>query len=227
MRLAHGFTIPDRQSLAVDDETLVAYLHLVIFGYHECLLCGSVRPSREAAQQHMTGKNHCRFDLSSEKSEYRDFYDDSGVDDAAAKPVVMKDAMRLPSGKILAHRDHAKARATDPAKAAAAAVKKQDALPPGLGRASMYPSTPAVPTLSEEDREGMSKRMVKRCDLAAKQMAHMSASDRLTLQRYPVKQQWAMFLLSRRNVERAWRAQEDWKIKMQTKKRKMPSAVRC
>lgn len=80
MQKFHGLFIPasiDDGSLhlAVNKETLVGYMHLVIFGYHECLLCGTQRADGWAARQHMIGKGHCRIDLDGVESEWRDFYE--------------------------------------------------------------------------------------------------------------------------------------------------------
>ena len=81
MRRAHGFVIPEEDRLVVEIETLIAYFHLVIFGYCECLYCGSQRHTGEGAQQHMIGKGHCKFDLYNEDSEFRDFYDFGSYDE--------------------------------------------------------------------------------------------------------------------------------------------------
>jgi hypothetical protein len=70
----HGLFIP-AVGLQVDFKTLVKYLHLVIYGYFECIFCGSQRNSVQAVQQHVTGKGHCKIDLEKEDSEFRDFYD--------------------------------------------------------------------------------------------------------------------------------------------------------
>ncbi|KAK3334204.1 c2h2 finger domain-containing protein [Cercophora scortea] len=75
MLKTHGLFIPDRDRLVVDIETLLTYFHLVIFGDFECLYCGTQRSTAQAAQQHMMGKGHCKFDLADEDSEFRDFYD--------------------------------------------------------------------------------------------------------------------------------------------------------
>lgn len=84
MHKNHGLFIPvDIEDgflrLAVDLETLMRYLHLVIFGYHECLHCHIQKQTAQAVQQHMMGKGHCRVDLDGEESEFRDFYEEAGV----------------------------------------------------------------------------------------------------------------------------------------------------
>ncbi|KAJ3531378.1 hypothetical protein NM208_g8905 [Fusarium decemcellulare] len=63
MRRAHSFVIAEKNRLVVEIETLLAYFHLAIFGYFECLYRGSQRHTAEAAQQHMVGKSHFKFDL--------------------------------------------------------------------------------------------------------------------------------------------------------------------
>jgi C2H2 type zinc-finger (2 copies) len=37
----HGLFISDENRLMLDVETLIAYCHLIIFGYFECLYCGT------------------------------------------------------------------------------------------------------------------------------------------------------------------------------------------
>jgi pre-60S factor REI1 len=84
MHKNHGLFIPvDIKDgflrLAVDLETLMRYLHLVIYGYHECLHCHIQKQTAQAVRQHMMGKGHCRVDLDDEESEFRDFYEEDGV----------------------------------------------------------------------------------------------------------------------------------------------------
>ncbi|RKU41155.1 hypothetical protein DL546_002828 [Coniochaeta pulveracea] len=86
MQYKHSLFIPERQHLVLDEEALVKYCHLVVFGYFECLYCGSQRNTAQAAQQHMVGKGHCRINLDREGSEFRDFYDfdDDGSDSGSS-----------------------------------------------------------------------------------------------------------------------------------------------
>ncbi|KAK1658170.1 C2H2 type zinc-finger-domain-containing protein [Colletotrichum godetiae] len=115
MHKAHGMFIPDKEKLIVDVETLVKYLHLVIFRYRECLQCGTQRRTAAAVQQHMLGKGHCRFDVTAEDSEFRDFYKQPSEDvkntreegdarKAVADALEEGGSIRLPSGKQLSHR---------------------------------------------------------------------------------------------------------------------------
>ncbi|KUI66268.1 Cytoplasmic 60S subunit biogenesis factor REI1 [Cytospora mali] len=90
MQKKHGLFIPvdfddGFLKLAVDLETLVRYLHLVVFGYNECLYCHSQKQTTQAVQQHMMGKGHCRIDLNGEESEFKDFYEEVEDDSAASE----------------------------------------------------------------------------------------------------------------------------------------------
>lgn len=99
----HSFIIPYQEALAIDIETVVEYVHLVVFGYHECILCSTRRGTLEAIQQHMTAKGHCRLELNSETTE---FYKLSPEQLGSLSGVVHSNdgSLRLPSGKLLGHR---------------------------------------------------------------------------------------------------------------------------
>jgi pre-60S factor REI1 len=129
MQKSHGLFVPYEQHLVVDLETLFAYLHLVIFGYRECIQCGTERATVQAVQQHMTGKGHCKFDIAEQDSEFAEFYDFSEPEDEAEsdieghgdernqaeiatrskrKPLLAdEDSIRLPSGKIISRQTSA------------------------------------------------------------------------------------------------------------------------
>lgn len=132
MKKSHGLFISHQQNLVVDLETLFNYLHLVIFGYRECIQCGTERATVQAVQQHMTGKGHCRFDILEQDSEFADFYsfsepeddsesdveDDSDEGNQKAsktsprlKPQLAdEDWIRLPSGKIISRHSSAQSK---------------------------------------------------------------------------------------------------------------------
>ncbi|KAI3340172.1 C2H2 type zinc-finger-domain-containing protein [Ustulina deusta] len=124
MQKSHGLFVPHQRHLVVDLETLFKYLHLVIFGYRECIQCGTERATVQAVQQHMTGKGHCKFDISEQDSEFAEFYDFSAPEEDAEndvegdggernqeqeavvssgrKPMLAdEDSTRLPSGRII------------------------------------------------------------------------------------------------------------------------------
>lgn len=129
MQKHHGLFIPYRNKLIVDLDSLLEYLHLIIFEYSECIYCHTQRNTAQAAQQHMLGKGHCKFDISQD-SEFSEFYDLDGPDNTDSdlefdsdeerdsqetqlelwrrsdnKPTQVDDAsIRLPSGRIVSNR---------------------------------------------------------------------------------------------------------------------------
>lgn len=128
MQKSHGLFVPHRQHLAVDLETLFRYLHLIIFGYRECIQCKTTKTTVQAIQQHMTGKGHCKFDISEPDSEFAEFYDFSEPEDdsesdieeriqdetattsSRQKPLLAdKESIHLPSGRIILRKSSAQA----------------------------------------------------------------------------------------------------------------------
>ncbi|KAK9780317.1 putative C2H2 type zinc-finger-domain-containing protein [Seiridium cardinale] len=134
MQKSHGLFVPKRQNLLVDLEALFKYLHLVIFGYRECLQCGTERATVQAVQQHMTGKGHCKFDILEEDSEFAEFYESSEPEDESESDdegegdvdernqertttssnrkliLAKRDSIRLPSGKIISRQSSSQAK---------------------------------------------------------------------------------------------------------------------
>lgn len=220
MRKSHGLFIPHRQHLAVDLETLFRYLHLIIFGYRECIKCGTERSTVQAVQQHMTGKGHCNFDTSEEDSEFADFYDfsesenatdseaeddgDEGCHEEATASSSQKpqpagqDSIRLPSGKIISRQSSAYA---------GPSVTQQRRRNRTYASRLEHTLVEAGDKEGEEEKEGSSKedpdsgahdtRLLSRREKREKetvtyQLASMSASDRDSLVHLPASQQRAI-----------------------------------
>lgn len=219
----HGLFIPDRDYLIIDSETLIEYFYLVIFGYFECLYCGSQRSNVQAAQQHMIDKGHCKIDISNEDSEFRDFYDfnsasddsdsekvDSKLERSNATFVDMGRSMRLSSGKVLSHRTQGKPR-----------------LPRhGISRAettgaSSIPRSCTSLGVSQPQPEStppsQSKRVAKREATFLNQLANLRDSDRRSLMHLPVTQQRAIVFRGKRLVEQARKDQNEMLLKIQLK----------
>ncbi|KAM0261436.1 hypothetical protein ACHAQJ_002289 [Trichoderma viride] len=97
MSKAHSFAIPHQDHLTVEPETLVGYLHLVIYGYGECILCAARRNTVQGIQHHMTAKGHCRFNVVA--SDMAEFYNIPALGYHADE-----ESLRLPSGRLLSHR---------------------------------------------------------------------------------------------------------------------------
>ncbi|KAL7802364.1 C2H2 type zinc-finger domain-containing protein [Trichoderma aethiopicum] len=96
MSKEHSFAVPYQDRLLVEPETLVRYLHLVVYGYGECILCATRRNTVGGIQHHMMAKGHCRFNVA---SDILDFYDVPLQEWQAAGEL-----LRLPSGKLIGHR---------------------------------------------------------------------------------------------------------------------------
>ncbi|ODA82502.1 hypothetical protein RJ55_01009 [Drechmeria coniospora] len=105
MTASHGFTVPFQDFLAVDLGTIVAHLHLLIYGYRDCIYCRTHRSTVEGVQQHMVAKGHCRFDVSPETEEFYAMpQSESALLDQAESDASVP--VRLPSGKLISHRKH-------------------------------------------------------------------------------------------------------------------------
>lgn len=106
MRQIHGLFIPFQSSIAVDLQTLISFLHMLIFSYRECISCGKRRRTVEAVQQHMTSIGHCRFNVTEEINKfYHMDYRDRHPTGRCSHPD--DNTLRLPSGKLLGRRSHA------------------------------------------------------------------------------------------------------------------------
>ncbi|KAJ4309005.1 hypothetical protein N0V84_011758 [Fusarium piperis] len=241
MRRAHGFIIPEKNRLVVEIETLLAYFHLVIFGYFECLYCGSQRHTAEAAQQHMVGKGHCKFDLYDEDSEFRDFYDFSsdheGSDDEVGDDCedgrdIEEEAdgakgagpskfgqldgatLRLPSGKLLSHRQsretrpyHRKPR---PKSEATPQVQPDKATTP------LEPE-PAPDSHLDSTAKTLTRAQRREASFATRQLVCLSTKDRQSLIHLPMSQQLTMLAVRNAQIAKARRAERAMQSRVETR----------
>ncbi|OLN98033.1 Cytoplasmic 60S subunit biogenesis factor REI1-like protein 2 [Colletotrichum chlorophyti] len=226
MHKAHGMFIPERERLIVDEETLMRYLHLVIFGYRECLQCGTQRRTPAAVQQHMLGKGHCRFDITAEDSEFRDFYenrtDDAGDqthhDDtkkAIAEAVEEGGAIRLPSGKLLANRS---APAPPRPRGHNSASTETRRFLPGASAAESEASFQlAAP--STLDTEALT-RAEKRDVVFETQLARLSINDRNALAHLPSAEQRSILLTQKNQADRVEKAARRLQTRLEMKANK-------
>lgn len=220
----HGLFIPDTSYLIVDIKTLIEYFHLVIFSYFECLYCGSQRSSDQAAQQHMIGKGHCKIDILSEDSEFKDFYDfdsSSGNSDGntvksvpeSSNVTVVEKTMRLPSGKVLSHRTKGRPRLHQH-RTTYTKVRSAPSPSPStaLGTSPLQPdSAPNEPAQSE------SNRVAKREAIFHNQLATLRAEARRSLMHLSGPQQRAIILKSKKQTEQAREDKNDMLLKIQSK----------
>lgn len=212
MHQAHGLFIPSPERLVVDLETLIRYLHLVIFQYRECLSCHTVRRTPAAAQQHMLAKGHCNFDLDRPESEYRDFYDFSAS--GAAPPGRQQESAHLASGKIVSSRT-----AAPTSKARLPGRPAHDVSSP-----TIQPTPPSNPT--DIPSLELGPRVAKRQDLLASQLSHLSASDRASLAHLPTSQQLALLGAQQRQADAETRKERRMRTRVEFLDQKtVPKAI--
>lgn len=221
MRKSHGLFIPHQQHLAVDLEALFRYLHLIIFGYRECIKCGTERSTVQAVQQHMTGKGHCNFDTSEEDSEFADFYDfsesenstdseaegdgDEGDQEETTASSSQKpqpagqDSIRLPSGKIISRQSSAQAgpSLTQQRRRARTYASRLEQTLVEAGdeekeEGEKEGSSKEDPDSGVHDTRLLSRREKREKQTVTYQLASMSASDRNSLVHLPASQQRAI-----------------------------------
>lgn len=196
MKTTHGLTIPYQDNLVVEPATLIWYLHFVIYGYHECVLCGTRRRTVEGVQQHMLDKGHCRFELSDEMME---FYDVEGLNSRSTQDFVRpdEDSIRLPSGKILSHRSQT-ASSTRPriANQSTSAEQQEPAAIPGA---------PASDALTNRGRKETA---------LATQLSRLSVKDQQSLIHLTAPQQRSLLAQRKKELETSRRSERRMRIKM-------------
>lgn len=235
MRIAHGLIIPAQDHLIVDIETLLGYMHLVIFGYFECLACGRQKNAVEAAQQHMIGSSHCSINHLSEGSEFRDFYDFDDVGDGhggdstqlalAVAPGIEDphftqhgdNILRLQSGRLVSHKDSPIPRHYR---------RKSRYVDSGGGdQNELNTVTYSTSTdLTSSIASGyMSKSRAERRDatFVNRQLVRLREADRRNLMHMPTSQQRALLVQWQKQVEKARTGERDVKGRLERKNNKV------
>ncbi|KAK7936039.1 hypothetical protein PG985_001534 [Apiospora marii] len=229
MQKSHGLFVLYQESLIVDLETLFKYLHLVISEYRECIHCGTTRATVQAVQQHMTGKGHCRFDVSDD-SEFAEFYDFSEPEEdegdeageetqdeetratttssSHTKPVQADEAsLRLPSGKIISKQSSPGQ--TGPSSTQQFRRRTRKPLASQLEYSQAEPDAKEKGDGSDSDSQHsnsqarLSKREKRERAAVTHQLSSMSAGDRRTLIHLPAAQQRALLATQLRHQEKA------------------------
>ncbi|SPO04393.1 related to TRI15 - putative transcription factor [Cephalotrichum gorgonifer] len=189
MHQAHSLVIPFQSSLVVDLQTLVWFLHMVIFSYRECICCGKRRRTLEAVQQHMTSLGHCRFDVTEEMSA---FYDMDSLNQGTAGNSSHPDdyTLRLPSGKLLGHRSY-----VDP-----------------TSRSWLRERAPAGPSAlpASQDSEAGSQALTKgdqKEQALTTRISQLRTGDQMSLMHLPQSQQRSLLLAHKKALDEAKRAE--------------------
>lgn len=189
MRQAHSLIIPFQSSLAVDLQTLIWFLHMVIFSYRECIGCGKRRQTVEAVQQHMMSMGHCRFNLTQEISGFY-LMDSLGQQSPESRSHPDDRTLKLPSGNLIAHRSY-----VDPTSKSRPREKL-------LASVSASPATqqsnPASQALTKRDRKEQT---------LTTRFAQLRAGDQMSLMHLPESQQRSLLVAHKKELDEAKRAE--------------------
>lgn len=183
MATKHSFIVPYQNDLIVDLESIIWYLHLVIYGYRECIYCATRRRTVEGTQQHMLAKGHCRFDVS---SDINDFYE---IPKSTEQIVLLGEReLRLPLGKLLGRRrqpaDHTARRASRPT----------------MNQASAF--LVVHPRVSFSNIEPTSHEIANTSNAMLAQLSRLSAKDRNTLANLPSSEVRSLLAVARSQLDR-------------------------
>ncbi|KAK4446534.1 pre-60S factor [Podospora aff. communis PSN243] len=210
MRKCHGLLIKDIGNLIVDLETLVRYFHLVIFQYRECLYCHSQRRTVEAVQQHMIGKGHCKIDIESLDSEYRDFFD-FGTDEPNDQTKPAGHTAQLRSGKTIISRvagreRQIQRRSTSPT-ASPPKTRGTTPLEQHSGSSKDAPQTTAPSqTISRSER---------REAYLTDQLATLSVGDRMSLAHLSSSEQRSVLAVRKKQLDKARRVEQRYRSRLE------------
>jgi pre-60S factor REI1 len=211
MSKAHGLHV-DPTNLLVDVVSLLAYFHLVISGCYECLYCGTQRNTRQAVQQHMMAKGHCKYDITDKDAELRDFYEFSSSDTKEElhqnlPAMRFSDDPQLPS----------QARSKKPRPS-----KRSDRHGPNITASPLGQALPTPTPHSHTDAESSSNaaetpshslgelsiRALKQEYTLNNQLAQLRADDRRSLLHLPASQQRALLATHHKQMEKARRTEQ-------------------
>lgn len=235
MQKSHGLFIPHQEHLAVDLETLVEYLYLIIFGYRECIQCGTERATVQAVQQHMIGKGHCRFDISEEGSEFAEFYDfeDSAESDtdeetdqetttatsSSQKPPLLadEDSIHLPSGKTISKKLSAQAEQPFITRLHRRTTRR---LPSQLEYSVVEPDeqeNSSKEAAGTHEPRALSKREKRERAMVTYQLANMTANDRSSLMHLPTSQQCSILAAQHRHADKTQKVERRRQTRIERK----------
>ncbi|EXJ56075.1 hypothetical protein A1O7_09006 [Cladophialophora yegresii CBS 114405] len=221
MLRAHGLYV-DPANLLVDVGTLLAYFHLIISGRYECLYCGTQRNTREAVQQHMMAKGHCKYDISDEDSELRDFYElpsENAKEELqqALSAMSFSDDPHLPSQARWRKRRPSKRSVTHGPNITAPPLDQVLPTPTAapLSHTDAGPSSNAAETPSHSRGE-LSTRAMKQEHVLNNQLAQLRAGDRRSLLHFPTSQQRALLATHHKQMQKATRADQTYQSNLES-----------
>ena len=210
MSKLHGLHI-DMTNLLVDLASLLAYFHVIISGCYECLYCGTQRKTRQAIQQHMMAKGHCKYDITDKDAELRDFYDISSSDTGEEvhrrlAAMRLSDDAQLPSQAIKRTRPSKRPDRHSP-NITASPLDQAQPTPTSPSHAEAESSSNAARTPSHTIGE-VSTRTVKQEYTLNNQLSKLRANDQRNLAHLPASQQRALLGTQHRQRESARRTEQ-------------------
>nr|WNZ75291.1 hypothetical protein [Trichoderma harzianum] len=194
MSKEHSFAIPHEADLTVEPITLIGYLHLVIYGYRECILCATNRGSVEGIQHHMMAKGHCRFNVTSDTA---DFYSIPTLEYHADEEL-----LRLPSGKLLGHRTRVSGSAA-PTVARQTGERRIEAAASQL----MMPTQPSDIVSVQDNNTGAP---------SSTQLSRLTRGDQQSLAHLPDHEVRSLLATSARHIDQLRREEKDAQLKLET-----------
>lgn len=148
----------------------------------------------EAVRQHMLAMGHCRFDVAGEMSEF--YRVDELAEQMTEVPSLLDRTLRLPSGKLLAHRSY-----IDPTP-----KTKPPSNPPALPSSpSHQTTTPSSQALTKKDTTQEQQQPLP--PPLSTQLTQLRASDRMSLLHLPESQQRSLLAAHKKGLDEAKRAE--------------------
>jgi pre-60S factor REI1 len=213
MSKSHGLEIVT-ENLLVDVGSLLAYFHLVISSYHECLSCGTQRNTRQAVQQHMTAKGHCKYDLTAKDAEFREFYDLSALE---AEKESQRNLIATRISDIELAAAHEKSRKSRSSKRSDKrnldiTFEQSEHGSASSGHSSAPPSDSDTSSDDNDDLSNplrqLSIREQKRAYTLNNQLSQLRADDRRSLMHLPLSQQRTLLATHHKQMEKARRSEQ-------------------
>jgi pre-60S factor REI1 len=202
MSKAHGFRI-EIANLVVDIEAMLAYCDLMITEHHTCICCGTVRNNREAIQQHMTAKGHCKYAPTDE--DFCDFYDHTSANEELE--LRQRRLAQRASRTTLHSSDLARtnARLTS---TISARQEIRNAAPPTDSLSPSPESQTGIIEGAEAAFRNLSVRATKQASSLNSQLSNLRASDRAALAHLPSAQQRAVLSTQQKQLASARRVEQ-------------------
>jgi len=221
MSKIHGLHIVT-SNLLVDVESLLAYFHLVISSYHECLFCGTQRNTRQAVQQHMIAKGHCKYDFTAKDAEFREFYDLEALEAEEESQRNLIATRLSDNAQLAAHDKSRKSRLSNPSSKHNLDVtfspSEQVSTP-----SRHSPAPQSDNDTSSDDNQSLldpfhqlSTRERKRSYTLNNHLSQLRSEDRRSLTHLPISQQRTLLVTHHKQIEKARRSQQTQRGNLET-----------